>query len=275
MLSNKYRIIQKLSEGSFGTIYKAENVRTSEFVAIKFESKQSNSKTLKNEAKIYQYLGKQNGFSQLKWFGSEENYNYLVIDLLGTTLSKIIQCHKRLSLKTTLILGMQILDRIKVLHEKYLLHRDIKPDNFLFGLETQTNKLFLVDFGFAKRYDYDGNHIPEKKINSLIGSPNFVSLNIHNNSEPSRRDDIESCIYIIMNMLYGKLEWFDKNINEMMILKEQLTNKIEIPLFIKLMLEYIRSIKFEEKPDYNYLISLLNNVFNNNNYKLDNRFEWT
>ena len=275
MLSNKYNIIQQLSEGSFGTIYKAENVRTGEFVAIKFESKKSNSKTLKNEAKIYQYLGKQNGISQLKWFGSEENYSYLVIDLLGTPLSKMIEYHNSFSLKTTLILGMQIITRIKLLHEKYLLHRDIKPDNFLFGLETQTNKLFLVDFGFAKRYDYDGTHIHEKKINSLIGSPNFVSLNIHNNSEPSRRDDIESCIYIIMNMLYGKLEWFDKNINEMMILKAQITNKIELTPFIKSMLEYTRSIKFDETPNYDYLLSLLVNVLNNNNYKLDNRFEWT
>ena len=275
MFSNKYKIIEKLSEGSFGIVYKAKNVRTTEFVAIKFESKKSNSKTLKNEAKIYQYLGKQNGFSQLKWFGSEDNYSYLVIDLLGISLSKMIQCYKRFCLKTVLILGMQIMGRIKVLHEKYLLHRDIKPDNFLFGLETQTNKLFLVDFGFAKRYDYDGKHIPEKKINSLIGSPNFVSLNVHKGIEPSRRDDIESCIYIIIYMLYGKLEWFDKNINEMPVLKEEVTNKKEIPAFIKLILEYIRNIKFDEKPDYDYLIKLLVDVFNNNNYKLDNHFEWS
>jgi casein kinase 1 len=275
MLSNKYNIIHKLSEGSFGTIYKAENIRTSEFVAIKFESKASNSKTLKNEAKIYQYLGKQNGFSQLKWFGSEENYSYLVIDLLGTPLSKMIEYHKSFCLKTTLILGMQIIERIKILHQKYLLHRDIKPDNFLFGLEKQTNKLFLVDFGFAKRYDYNGAHIPEKKINSLIGSPNFVSLNIHNNTEPSRRDDIESCIYIIMNMLYGKLEWSNKNINEMMVLKQQLTNKEGLPSFIKLMLEYVRTIEFDGTPNYDYLLSLLNSVLHNHNYKLDNQFEWT
>ena len=267
MFSNKYKIFEKLSEGSFGIVYKAKNARTNEFVAIKFELKILNSNTLKNEAKIYQYLGKQNGFSQLKWFGSENNYSYLVIDLLGISLSKTIQCYKRFCLKTVLILGMQIMRRIKVLHEKYLLHRDIKPDNFLFGLETQTNKLFLVDFGFTKRYDYDGKHIPEKKIKGLIGSPNFVSLNIHNNYEPSRRDDIESCIYIIIYMLYGELEWFDKNINEMTILKEELTNKKEIPAFIKLMLEYIRNIKFDEKPDYDYLINVLVDVFNNENQR--------
>ena len=76
-------------------------------------------------------------------------------------------------------------------------------------------------------------------------------------------------------MLYGKLEWFDKNINEMPVLKEEVTNKKEIPAFIKLILEYIRNIKFDEKPDYDYLIKLLVDVFNNNNYKLDNHFEWS
>ena len=275
MISNKYNIIQKLSEGSFGAIYKAENIRTNEFVAIKFEYKNSNSKTLKNEAKIYQYLGKQTGFPQLKWFGSDYNYTYLVIDLLGVSLSEMIHRYKRFSLKTTLILGMQIITRIKVLHDKYLLHRDIKPDNFLFGLDTQTNKLFLVDFGFAKRYNYNGQHIPEKKINNLIGSPNFVSLNIHKGIEPSRRDDIESCIYIIIYMLYGKLEWFDKNIEDMAILKEQLTNKSEIPIFLKNMILFVRNIKFDETPDYEYIINLLVSVFNNNRYELDNIYEWS
>jgi serine/threonine protein kinase len=257
MLSNKYNIIKKLSEGSFGTIYKGENVRTNKFVAIKFEAKNSNSKTLKNEAKIYQYLGKQNGFSQLKWFGSTKTYNYLVIDLLGISLSESIKSYTCFSLKMSLMLGIQIITRIKVLHDKDLLHRDIKPDNFVFGLESQTNKLYLVDFGFAKRYNYNGKHIPEKKINSLIGSPNFVSLNVHNNIEPSRRDDIESCIYIIIYMLYGTLEWFNKNMEDMIDLKQQLTNKVDLPFFIKELLEYVRNLTFDEKPDYEYIVYLL------------------
>jgi serine/threonine protein kinase len=275
MLSNKYKIIQKISQGSFGTIYKAENIRTSEFVAIKFESKNSHSKTLKNEAKIYQYLGKQLGFPQLKWFGSEENNTYLVIDLLGVSLSEMIHRYKRFSLKTSLILGIQIITRLKVLHDNYLLHRDIKPDNFLFGLELQTNKLFLVDFGFVKRYNYNGKHIPEKKINSLIGTPNFVSLNVHKGIEPSRRDDIESCIYIIIYMLYGKLEWGDKDINEIVILKEQLTNNTWFPPFLKNMLLFVRNIKFDETPDYNYLINLLVSTISKNCYEIDDIYEWS
>lgn len=275
MLSNKYKIIQKLSEGSFGTIYKAKNVRTNDLVAIKFESKNSHLQTLKNEAKIYQHLGKQNGFSQLKWFGSDGNYSYLVIDLLGISLSDSIQRYKKFCLKTVLILGIQMITRIKVLHDKHLLHRDIKPDNFLFGLESQTNKLFLVDFGFAKRYNYNGKHIPEKRINSLIGSPNFVSLNIHKSIEPSRRDDIESCIYIIIYMLYGTLEWFNKRFEEMIVLKEQLTNKSGLPSFLRNMLLSARHMQFDADPDYDYLTDLLVSTFNKNEFQMDNIYEWT
>ena len=275
MISNKYIIIKKLSQGTFGTIYEAESIKTGEHVAIKFEPKDSDLKTLKNEAKIYQHLGKQNGFPQLKWFGADENHTYLAIDLLGNSLSEIVKLYNRLCLKTTLVLGMQMITRLKVLHSKSLLHRDVKPDNFLFGLNDQTNKIFLLDFGFTKRYDYNGKHIPEKKINSLIGSPNFVSLNIHNGIEPGRRDDIESCIYVIIYMLYGTLDWIGKSMEEMIVFKTLLTNNSSLPVFFKNILLYVRNMQFSETPNYEYLLHLLVDIFNQNGYKMDGQFEWT
>lgn len=273
MIANKYKLIEKINEGSFGTVYKAENIRTKEFVAIKLETKNDNNKSLKFEAKIYQYLGKLDGFPQLKIFGTTNNINYLVMDLLGNSLLNLINHFKALSLKSVLVLGIQIIKRIQTLHEKSLLHRDIKPSNFVFG--NSTNKLFLIDFGFAKRYVYDGKHIEEKNIKNIIGSPNFVSLNVHFNIEPSRRDDVESCIYIILTMLLGKLEWFNKNdINTIIQLKQQILLVDDVPLFIKKMLNYIRSVKYEEKPDYDYLINLMLTEFNNNKFKNDDKFEW-
>ena len=234
-----------------------------EYLAIKIELKTNCCSSLKNEAKIYQYIGKQNGFPQLKWFGTEEKYNYFVVDLLGCSLDKMVAKYKGFSLKITLELGIQMITRIQLLHEKHLLHRDIKPSNFLFGLGTQTNKLYLVDFVFAKRYNHNGINIIEKKINNLIGSPNFVSINVHNLTEPSRRDDLESVIYIIMYMLYGTLDWFSKPLQEMVGLKEQLTNKIGLPPFIQSMLNYVRQLCFQEKPDYDYMKQLLENAITN------------
>ena len=275
MIANKYKLIEKINEGSFGTVFKAENIRTNEFVAIKFENKSHQIKCLKNEAKIYQYLGKLDGFPQIKTFGTTDKVNYLVIELLGNSLVNVITYYKALYIKTVLVLGIQIIKIIKSLHSKSLLHRDIKPSNFIFGTRNNTNKLFLVDFGFAKRYDYNGKHIEEKNIKNIIGSPNFVSLNIHNNIEPSRRDDIESCIYVILTMLFGSLEWFHKdNLNEIIQLKTQIISVNEVPSFIKKMLYYVRTMKFDERPDYDYLINLMVKEFNNNNFKNDGKFEW-
>jgi casein kinase 1 alpha len=271
---NKYTLIEKIKKGSFGIVFKAKNNRTNELVAIKFEHKTEDIKTLKHEAKIYQYLGQLNGFPQLKMFGTNNNSNYLVMDLLGNSLINIIVYYKTLSLKTTLILGIQIIQRIQTLHEKYLLHRDIKPDNFVFGLGKNCNKLYLIDFGFSKRYDFDGTHIEEHKIKNIIGSPNYVSINTHNYIEPSRRDDIEASIYVILTMLLGKLNWNDKQINDILQLKKNIVFINEMPYFIKKMLNYIKSIKFKETPNYNHLITIMLDEFNNNKFIYDGIFEW-
>jgi len=276
MIGNKYKIINKISEGVFGEVFKGENIRSGEVVAIKLEKRIDDIKTLKNEAKIYQYLGKKDGFPQLKWYGTSETLNYIVLDFLGEPLTKLIEYYKVFSLKTVLILGVQIIKRVQIIHDICLLHRDIKSDNFLFGYGINTNKLYLIDLGFCKRYSYDGKHIEQKKNNHLIGSPNFVSLNVHNGIEPSRRDDIISCIYIIAYMLLGKLEWFDcQCIKKMIKLKTQLIDLQEIPSFIKLMLLYCNELKFEDKPNYQYLINIMYTLFKDNNYINDIKYEWS
>ena len=131
-------------------------------------------------------------------------------------------------------------------------------------LHKQTNKLFLIDFGFCKRYNYDGVHIEEGKITKMIGTPNFVSINVHKGIEPSRRDDIESCIYIIMYMLFGKLFW-EKEIDSknMCFKKEELTNtdKPLIPDFLKQMLIYVKALDFDECPDYDEIIKVFDTVY--------------
>jgi serine/threonine protein kinase len=278
MLLHKYNLLEKISQGQFGQVFKGQHIRTGELVAIKIELSNNEVKTLKNEAKIYNYLSLSNcaGFPHVKWYGSYNNVPFLVIDLLGTSLSKRIQHYRVFSLRTVLRLGIQIISRIKVLHDCSLLHRDIKPDNFLFGRDNNTNNLYLIDFGFCKRYEYNGQHIQEKHIRTIIGSSNFVSINVHRCMEPSRRDDIESCIYVILNMLVGRLEWFDEtDVYKVIKMKNELTQQSDLPSFIRHMLQYVRQLKFDEKPNYQMLIDILVTLCNENGFRNEDAYEWS
>ena len=257
---SKYKILNKISSGTFGHVYKGQNERTREMVAIKVEKKSGDvCAVLKSEAKVYQYLGKLDGFPQLKWFGTDVKYNYLVIDLFQCSLFTLKKNNQNINLNNILLFGQQMIERLGTLHSKFLLHRDVKPDNFLLD---ENNKVFLIDFGFCKRYEHDGKHIEEKKIKNIIGTVNYISLNVHNHLEPSRRDDIESVIYIIDFLLLeqepNKIVLASELVSESeseLVKKKQDLDSYEP--FIRQMLIYIRQIGFKEKPDYKYLIDCL------------------
>ena len=243
---SKYELLNKIGSGSFGYIYKARNIRTNSMVAIKTENIKNGSKLLKNETIVYQYLSGLKGVPNVLWFGKDEYNYYMVLDLLGISLTSLRESNSLFSLQTTIAISKKLLEILKEVHNKGIIHRDIKPDNFL--LSENNKSIYLIDFGFCKRYllNDDKTHIPLRSGKGLIGSINYMSLNIHNGIEPSRRDDLESIGYMMLFFL--KITYFPT-----IEYKTNIINDIRIPEIIRNYFQYCRGLKFDEMPNYNIL----------------------
>ncbi len=254
LINNKYKIIEKLGAGCFGEIYKGENIRTQEHVAIKVEPIANNLKLLKNESVIYQYLVSTSGVPSVKWFGKDTTNYYMVLNLLGQSLQTLLDSKKTFSLKLVLQIGLQIIFILKSIHDKGLVHRDIKPDNFLLGNnETNKKQIYIIDFGFCKSTE---NITENKKTTGIIGSLTYASLNAHNYTELSYRDDLESLGYMLIYFYQGFLEWQKTEDTSIIIqMKKAVVDNAEIPIVLRDFIKRVTKLGFKEMPDYNTLIS--------------------
>lgn len=87
------------------------------------------------ETKLYKILVGGAGIPAVHWFGVEGDYNAMVMDLLGSSLEDLFTyCQRKFSLKTVAMIADQMIQRVEYLHNNHFLHRDIKPDNFLMGI---------------------------------------------------------------------------------------------------------------------------------------------
>jgi serine/threonine protein kinase len=143
-----------------------------------------------------------------------------------------------------------ILNIIESVHEQYVIHRDIKPQNFMM----KGTELFLIDFGMATMYvDADKLHIPEKKDKiDLIGTPRFMSINIHNGWEPTRRDDIISACYIYLYILFGSLPWDNRDERHELKKIDNIGHLIQDYPTISSFFKHSYDLEFKNKPVYSF-----------------------
>lgn len=289
MIQDRYELKEKLGSGSFGVVFRCYDHHRKRTLAMKLESLEISTPQLDYECKLYSHLKGIKGIPKIyayisRYIFSFGKYNILIMQLLGHSLEDYFQhCGGLFSVKTAFQLGYQMVQILKEVHAKDIIHRDMKPDNFLIDA---SGNVYLVDFGLAKRYRDPKTHIhiPYRENKSIIGTPRYASINVQLGIESSRRDDLESIAYILVYFLRGSLPWQGLKATTskrkyQKILETKMSSPIDIlykglPYELMVFAEYARNLRFADKPDYDYLSKLFTDGLLRLGIPMDGVYDW-
>ena len=209
------------------------------------------------------------------------------MELLGKSLEDIFQSQqKKFTLKTVCMIGIQMLDRLEFIHSKNIIHRDIKPDNFVLGLDNKSHIIYILDFGLSKKFrsSRTHQHIKFSVNKKLTGTARYASINALRGCEQSRRDDLEAIGYVLMYFLRGSLPWQGLHVNKgedrykKILVKKKGTSAEELcktfPSEFAEYINYTRNLEFEADPDYKFLRGLLTTVLEKQKCGFDFYYDW-
>ena len=285
IIFNKYQIKKRLGNGSFGSIYLV--LYNNKLYAMKLENTKKGFYILEKEVKIMTFLYGPR-IPYVKSYGQCGFYNVLIMELLGKSLEELRQVlpNGKMSIPCVCKLSYQMIQILEFIHKKFYLHRDIKPENFLMGIGSNNKYLYIIDLGFAIPYrDLKTlKHIPRTKKQGITGTSRFASINTLSEYTQSRKDDLESLAYVIIYLSKGTLPWahiksdtkkdlYKKILNS----KNQTTPEIlcqGLPKQFEEFVKYIKSMTFEQDPDYFYLKNLFINALLDLGGKMDYSYDW-
>ena len=290
---NKTKLIERFAGGSFGELYRGEFINTGgKQVAVKVEPQGGlYNSFLLQEGSVYRNLEGGPGIPKVYWFGYHgSDYRALVMDLLGPTLEDLFHnCKQRFSMKTILMLVDQMFSILEHVHSRNYVHRDISPSNFVLGGEGNETKLFLIDFGHAKKFRTTSYIVPRRNSvampKAVVGTPRFISVHAHLSHEEAPRDDLEALGYIIIYLARGSLPWQGLRARNM---PEKLTKIAEVkmqtpadvlcqglPDEFAVYTNYVRRLKLFEAPDYSGIRDMFRALAAKLDIAYDEGFDWT
>jgi serine/threonine protein kinase len=288
-IASRFRPVMLIGKGSFGEVYKGEDETTGIPVAIKFEAIKSRFPQLGLEARIYETLAGGVNIPKTYFYGLAPSglHEALVMDLLSRSLEDQVKRSKTgLSLKSVLMLADQLISSIEWVHKHGIVHRDIKPDNFMLGNSDEAGHISIIDFGLSARFQDSttGRHNPFTTGKSLTGTARYASINAMRGFAQSRRDDLESLGYVLIYLVRASLPWQglqapDDQTRVTMILRAKMMTSVEalcsgLPPEFAVLVQKTRILGYEEEPPYAEYRQMFRDRFLEEGLLYDGEFDW-
>ncbi|KAF4617493.1 hypothetical protein D9613_006073 [Agrocybe pediades] len=282
---------ENLGSGYSGSIFKATHLHTHQVVALKVQYVHHECPTNKYERYIYPLLQGGVGMPTLYDANVQGPWDFLAIDLLGPSLDNLYRKSGKdtMDLRSVCSIAIQLIMRLQFMHHRGVLHRDIQLGNCVIGLPPNEKTIYMIDFGFSKRYidPLTGRHIPDSKVKrDFIGNYWFSSVNVHCRGKvPSRRDDLEAAALMLIHLLTPRgLSWTRNGVPKTNEAHDRLKAEKRkatpeslcrgLPSEFEDFLVYTRSLAFKELPDYNTWIEKFRDLAKEEGFTRVDEFIW-
>ncbi|PAV64740.1 hypothetical protein WR25_20570 [Diploscapter pachys] len=253
-----FRVLDQIYQGPFSAVYRVENIAQP---GAQFAMKVERIKSIER---------------------------YLVMELVGMDLGRLRRARqeRRFTMATALRVLIQTLERIESLHEAGYISRDVKAPNFAIGVDNQAAVVYMLDYGFARKYvDEKGQVIPPRPSAALMGTFQYCSLASHTHKDQSRKDDLESWLYMAIELIRGPLPWakIDGNKEHKKILEYKLQIRQgeprqkffeSIPYQFEEIMDKIDGYRYYDKPDYNSIRGLIRQAATDYGITLEEPLDW-
>ena len=259
-----YAIVYLIGVGGFGDVYKVTDKKTHQMFAMKTERLDAQKKALDREIDCLKSI-KSAGFPHLRTSGTYKHVRYLVMNMYGASV-QAVRRHRGNKLKPHIALpiGKYMIQILQQFHEQGWIHRDVKPSNFLLQ-QSPTMPVVLIDFGLCKKHidPETGKPFPPEEHAKFTGTRKYSSTNAHNGIDLSRRDDVISWFYSMVEMMKGVLPWGTLPLEDMGDAKAATSVDVlcaDLPTQFTEIWDHLVHLEYESCPDYSFITSKIDEM---------------
>lgn len=278
----EYEIVKLVGQGGYGDIYAVKSpTHAGKIFAMKLESVAAEKQGLMAEYSFLANLQNSDNFPHVLEYGTTTNFRFIVMEMLGPSLSNTRRqlSGRHYTLATTLRLGTFMLKCIQDFHDHGFVHRDIKPGNFLLRNDTR-NPLTLIDFGLSRVFinPETNNPFPEREMCGFRGTSKYSSADAQNYHDQSKKDDLISFVYSLVEMVDGALPWGSyKDSTRILKAKIGISQKTlfrSFPIEFRQIWRHVNGLRYYTQPNYDFILSILLKCLEKANVKPDQPYDW-
>ncbi|PAV90708.1 hypothetical protein WR25_05493 [Diploscapter pachys] len=274
----RWTIEKKLGEGGFGAVYRCYDA-TGKY-ALKVEGINEQIQVLKMEVFVLAELTKRGSrhFCRIEDKGRYGNFNYVVMTLVGKSLQDLRKGSpgQKLTVACSLSVGIQALEALEDLHNIGYLHRDVKPGNYTIGRAelNELRKVYILDFGMARKFTNEQGVIRKpRQAAGFRGTIRYAPIACHQQKDLSRKDDVETWIYMQVELTASRLPWKDiQDMKQVGDYKQRVRNPAyTAELFpppcpsgeLRQILSMVDSLQYFDAPNYQAIYQLMRRALQN------------